>query len=82
MKSYEKVKSQLASGGVADDFDEGDMQTLRQKTSEVAEIGQRIDEILRVNGDIEQQISRLGRCDEQLFAKLKSQSNADSHLKH
>jgi hypothetical protein len=29
MKSYEQAKGQLASGGVADVFDEGDMQTLR-----------------------------------------------------
>jgi len=41
---------------------------LRQKTREVEEVGLRIDEIQRVNGDIDAQISRLGRCDELLLS--------------
>ena len=64
------AKKALLMNSVSDAFDENDMMLLRQKTGEVQEIGQRIDEILRVNGDIEQQISRLGRCDDTLLAKL------------
>lgn len=57
------------------------MQQLRAKTSEVEEIGNKIDEILRVCGDIEQQIVRLGRCDESLVEKLKVKPLQDSELK-
>ncbi len=64
------AKKALLMNSVSDAFDENDMMLLRQKTGEVQEIGQRIDEILRVNGDIEQQIHRLGRCDDTLLAKL------------
>ena len=64
----------MADGGGVDEFDENDMMALRQKTGEVQEIGQRIDEILRVNGDIEQQITRLGRCDDTLLSKLQAQA--------
>jgi len=47
----------------------------------VEEIGNKIDEILRVCGDTEQQIVRLGRCDESLVEKLKVKPLQDSELK-
>jgi len=53
------------------------MQTLRTKTTEVEEIGHKIDEILRVNGDLEQLMVRLGRCDEDLFNQLKLKAPMD-----
>ena len=72
------AKKALLMNSISDAFDENDMMLLRQKTGEVQEIGQRIDEILRVNGDIEQQIYRLGRCDDTLLAKLQAQAHTEA----
>jgi hypothetical protein len=83
VKDYNEVKSKLTSSDLKDRpvFDDTQMQQLRSKTTEVEEIGNRIDEILRVNGDVEQLMVRLGRCNEALFNQLKTKAVQDSMLK-
>lgn len=84
LKEYNEIKAAIdkfSSNSSHVTFDETQMQALRTKTNEVEEIGNKVDEILRIHGDIDQQILRLGRCDEKLLAELKAKCPADSVLK-